>query len=236
MSNNIAIIPARSGSKGLPDKNIKELHGKPMLAYTIEAAQQSNCFEEIFVSTDSIKYAEIAKNYGASVPFFRSNDLASDVASTWDVVMEALNWYKENRTKEFSKVCVLQPTSPLRDGNDIYQAFKLFKDKKAKTVSSVCLTDHPSHIVNRISQDLSLYNFIKQEDEDKRRQDLGETYRLNGAIYIRLVEDILSKAPVYPKESYAYIMSKHNSIDIDDYIDFLLADTLLKYKEGNTSD
>src|SRR5690554_5906511 len=98
---NIAIIPARSGSKGLPGKNIKEMNGKPMLSYTIEAAINSNKFNEIIVSTDSSKYAELAVRYGACVPFLRNISLAQDTSSTWDAVEEVLYWYKENKNEEF---------------------------------------------------------------------------------------------------------------------------------------
>ena len=109
----IAIIPARSGSKGLIDKNIRLLCGKPMLAYSIEAAEKSEIFDVVHVSTDSEQYAEIAKNYGADVPFLRGEELSNDTANTWDVVRYVLKKYKE-LGKYFDVVMVLQPTSPLR--------------------------------------------------------------------------------------------------------------------------
>ena len=120
---NIAIIPARSGSKGLKDKNIIELNGKPLMAYTIEAALKSKCFDTVMVSTDSRKYAKIAEEYGAEVPFLRSKENSSDGSSPWDVMEEVLNEYKK-LGKEFDTFCLLQPTSPLRDEKDIKKAYK----------------------------------------------------------------------------------------------------------------
>lgn len=115
---NIAVITARSGSKALVDKNIKLLAGKPLLAYTIEAAKESGCFDTIMVSTDSEKYAVIARDYGAQVPFLRSEATSSDTAGSWDVVREVICQYKE-LGEVFDSVCLLQPTSPLRTAEDI---------------------------------------------------------------------------------------------------------------------
>ena len=134
---NIAIIPARSGSKGLKDKNIKELCGKPLFAYSIEAALKSSCFDEVMVSTDSEKYAEIARRYGASVPFLRSVSTSSDIASSWDMVDEVLAGYRD-LGREFETFCLLQPTSPLRTAKDIIAAYKLYNDKASFSVVSVC--------------------------------------------------------------------------------------------------
>ena len=130
---NIAIIPARSGSKGLPDKNIRLLGGKPLLAYTIEAAIQSGCFDTVHVSTDSEHYAEIARQYGADVPFLRSAALATDTASTWDAVREALCRYAE-LGKTFDTMMLMQPTTPLRTGEDVKGAYALLKEKQADLV------------------------------------------------------------------------------------------------------
>ena len=118
---NIAIIPARSGSKGIKDKNIKLLNGKPLLAYSIEAAIKSKCFDTVFVSTDSIKYAEIAKQYGAEVPFLRSKKNSKDKSSAWDAVYETLLNYK-NMGMNFDSFMYLQPTSPLRTEKNIKEA------------------------------------------------------------------------------------------------------------------
>ncbi|MEG0310971.1 MAG: acylneuraminate cytidylyltransferase family protein, partial [Eubacterium sp.] len=137
----LAVIPARSGSKGLIDKNIKELCGKPMLAYSIAAAKHTKIIDEIFVSTDALKYKKIAEEYGANVPFLRSEKLASDIASTWDAVKEAIEQYQ--KIGQTFDICILlQPTSPLRSAEDILETLKMMIDKDANTVVSVCETDH----------------------------------------------------------------------------------------------
>ena len=139
---NLAIIPARSGSKGLPDKNIKPLLGKPLMAYSIEAAIASGVFDEVMVSTDSEKYAEIAKSWGANVPFLRSKVTASDTASSWDMADEVLNNYRDKFGLTFDTFCLLQPTSPLRTAENIRAAYYLYSQKAKFAVVSVCETEH----------------------------------------------------------------------------------------------
>ena len=139
----LAIIPARSGSKGLKDKNIKLLNGKPLIAYTIEAALTTKIFEEVMVSTDSSYYAELSRQYGASVPFLRKEELAKDNTSSWDVVKQVLEDYKKMGIV-FDKCVLLQPTSPLRTKDDITNAITLYQEKNAETVVSVCETEHPA--------------------------------------------------------------------------------------------
>lgn len=226
----IAIIPARSGSKGLPDKNIRPLCGKPLIAYTIEAAIRSGIFSDIVVSTDSEIYAEIALKYGAQVPFLRPADLARDDSSTSDAVRYTLQKYQEMGRK-FSTFGLLQPTSPLRTVDDILGAWRLFQAKKAGAVVSVCETDHPVAWMNTLDETLSLKNFIKQEYKNKRRQDLSVNYRLNGAIYIVDINHFKkNKEDIYTDGCYAYLMSRENSVDIDNILDFYFAETIIKYR------
>lgn len=224
---NIAIIPARSGSKGLKDKNIKMLNGKPLISYTIEAALQSNLFDEVMVSTDSEKYAQIAMEYGASIPFLRSEELSSDSASSWDVVKEIINHYEE-KGKKFDTITLLQPTSPLRNKKHIIEAFDMYYANKAKFIASVCEVDHSPLWTNSLPENLSLVNFINDEIYSKPRQLLDTFYRLNGAIYIVDKYHLLNEMNLYKKDSYAYIMSKKSSVDIDDELDFKIAEVLIK--------
>ena len=132
---NIAIIPARAGSKGLPDKNIKLLNGKPLLQYSVEAALGSGCFDKVMVSTDSEKYAEIAREAGAEVPFLRSAYTSTDKASSWDMVEEVLDGY-ERLGWTFDTFCLLQPTSPMRTAEDIARAYGILREKNAFAVVS----------------------------------------------------------------------------------------------------
>ncbi len=222
---NLAIIPARSGSKGLPDKNIRLLEGKPMMAYSIEAAQNSGEFEEIMVSTDSEKYADIARRCGASVPFLRSTNLSNDQAGSWDVVKEVLKNYHDIG-REFDTVCLLQPTSPLRTEEDIIEAYSIYYDRASVAVVSVCEVEHSPLLSNTLSQDHSLDGFI-QTGNDKRRQAGDIYYRLNGAIYIVNVRELYNDIFLYRSGSYAYIMPQDRSIDIDTLFDFELAEFLL---------
>lgn len=222
---NIAIIPARSGSKGLPDKNIRELNGKPLIAYAIETAKKSGLFEEVMLSTDSEVYAEVARKYGAEVPFLRSEEMASDTASSWDVVKEVLNRYRE-MGREFDTFCLLQPTSPLRTSEDICGAYKIYEDNNAFCVMSVCEMEHTPKWSNTLPANGSLEGFIKK-DEGRRRQDCDTIYRLNGAIYIIDCEELYKDTYFFRENSFAYIMPTDRSVDIDTLSDFEYAEFLI---------
>ena len=223
---NIAIIPARSGSKGLKDKNIRNLCGKPLLSYSIKAAEESDIFDEIMVSTDSELYAAIAREYGASVPFLRSGATSSDTAGSWDVVMEVLDNYKQLRGWTFDNVCLLQPTSPLRTAEDIKNAYELLQNAQIAVVS-VCEVDHSPLWCNTLPSDKSLDGFITLSN-NKQRQGINKYYRINGAIYFVRTAALYEDPFLYRQGSYAYIMDKKKSIDIDDEFDFHLADFLMR--------
>ncbi len=224
---NIAIIPARSGSKGVKDKNIKELAGKPLIAYTIEAALKSAQFDEVMVSTDSESYAEIAKKYGAKVPFLRSAETATDTASSWDMVEEVLSKYEE-LGKNFDTFCLLQPTSPLRTAEDISAAYELFRKKAEFAAVSVCEAEHSPLWCGHLPDNQEFVDFIDAESM-KQRQAGGKFYRLNGAIYIVDTRKFREDKFLYQSGSFAYIMSQDRSVDIDTEIDFKLAEAILEF-------
>lgn len=224
--NNLAIIPARSGSKGLKDKNIKLLNGKPLMAYTIEAAKKSGLYSHILVSTDSAEYGMIARKYGAEIPFYRSLENASDSASSWDVVREVLERYKE-RNVVFDTFSLLQPTSPLRDYKEIQNAYNLFIEESAVAVVSVCEMEHSPLWCNVLPSDDSLNGFLDRAS-NSQRQKLNKFYRINGAIYMAKIEEFLKDDNLYRKGSYAYKMSVEKSIDIDTELDFKFAEVILK--------
>lgn len=216
---NIAIIPARSGSKGLPDKNIFDLNGRPLMAYTIDAAKKSHCFDEIMVSTDSEKYAEIARRCGAKVPFFRTPETSSDTAGSWDVVREVLLNYASNG-RYFDYVALLQPTSPLRDENDIIAAFEMLSKSEINTVISVTEVEHPVQWCFKMSEDNSMSEVARSPYKYVRRQDLEKHYIQNGAIYLVNAGRIMDKTyDFYGDGCYGYIMPKEKSIDIDTRVD-----------------
>lgn len=223
---NIAVITARSGSKGVKDKNIRQLEGKPLLAYTVEAALRSGCFDCVHVSTDSEEYAKIAKAYGADVPFLREASLATDTAGTWDVLRACVEQY-DRLGQKFDTVTLLQPTSPLRDVLDIQKAFQIFEEKHAQSVVSVCEAEHSPMLCNTLGTDGSMDGFV---DLNKvgRRQDMETYYRLNGAIYIQTTTLLMEQGNLYGSGAYAYVMSQEHSIDIDTELDFLIAETILR--------
>lgn len=220
--NNLAIIPARSGSKGLKDKNIKELNGVPLLAYSIQAALKSKMFTNVMVSTDSYQYAEIAKLYGAEVPFLRNQENAADSASSWSVVKEVIEKYRLIGV-EFNTVTLLQPTSPLRNGEDICKAYKLYSEKKATAVVSVCEMEHSPLWSNTLPESLCMDGFLT-DISNHQRQLLSTYYRINGAIYIVGVEHLISEQEIYDKSCFAYVMPIKRSVDIDTAEDFELAE------------
>lgn len=222
----LAIIPARSGSKGIKDKNIKSLNEKPLIAYTIEAALESKIFKDIIVSTDSEKYKRISEEYGAWVPFLRDKDLAEDTSTTSDVVYDLLLKLKDIG-KEYDYLMILQPTSPLRDKEDIRNAMNLLYNKKANAVVSMCECDYLPLLTKELDEEMRLDGFLSNLNK-VRRQDFKRFYRLNGAIYLMKVDYFLKYRYVYKKNSYACIMDKRKSIDIDDIDDFEYAEFLLQ--------
>jgi CMP-N,N'-diacetyllegionaminic acid synthase len=230
---NIAIIPARSGSKGLPDKNIRLLGGKPLLAYTIEAAIQSGCFDTVHVSTDSEHYAEIARQYGADVPFLRSAALATDTASTWDAVREALCRYAE-LGKTFDTMMLMQPTTPLRTGEDVKGAYAMLKEKQAKSIIAVCEVDHSPLWCDTIPDSGSMKGFGHKELAWVNRQDLRPYYRVNGAMYLLSVNgvDIPPDDDIYEDNCYAFFMDRKKSVDIDSEDDLAMAEFLLSRRKN----
>lgn len=221
----LAIIPARSGSKGLPNKNIKLLNEKPLIGYTIEAAKNSGICDTVFVSTDSTDYAEVSKKFGAYIPFLRDASLAEDSSKISDTIIDILEKL-ESEGKKYDYFILLQPTSPLRGQNDIINAYKLLKEKNANSIISVCEAEHSPLWMNNLDEDLSMDNFIK--DLNKNRQELKKYYRINGAIYLSRVDYYKKNRNFYENLSFAYIMSMEKSVDIDTLLDFKFAEFLIK--------
>ena len=227
---NIAVIPARSGSKGLKDKNIKLMNGKPLLAYSIEAALQSGIFDCVHVSTDSDSYAEIGRKYGADIPFLRSDEMATDSAGSWDVVLEVIQKYKD-LGQTYDMVTLLQPTSPLRNKEDIISAYMEYKEKKAQAIVSVCEMEHSPLWSNVLPNDLSMEGFVKHQ-ANRQRQKLDKYYRINGAIYMVSVPFLEDGTNIYRQGCYAYVMDSRKSIDIDTQLDFDIAEYLVIKKQN----
>lgn len=222
----LAIIPARGGSKGLPGKNIKLLGSKPLIAWTIEAALSAKLIEKTVVSTDCQKIAKISRTYGADVPFIRPDELSTDTATTSDVIFHAIDSVKE----DFDVIVLLQPTSPFRTTKDIENAYELYNSSNTSSVVSVCLAEKSPYWYFSRDNIGMISPILNMEGQFSRRQELPDTYFLNGAIYIVDVKKFLSHKKFIFNDSLSYVMSKESSIDIDEPIDFKLAQLILGVK------
>ena len=221
----LALIPARGGSKGVPCKNMKEIAGKPLIIWTIEEALKSQYLDKVVVSTDSKEIASISRKAGAKVPFIRPQKLASDSARGIDVVLHAINWH-ETQGENFDLLLLLQPTSPLRIVKDIENAIRLLFTKQAKAIVSVCENEHPPYWSNTLPENHSMKNFIDFK-AIKNRQELPTFYRLNGAIYLSDIQYLKENKGFWGEDTFAYIMPKERSVDIDSLLDFKLCELLL---------
>lgn len=222
----LALIPARGGSKGLPRKNVRLLAGKPLIAWTIEAALNCACFARVIVSTDDTEIADISKSYGAEAPFQRPLELAGDQAKSIDVAIQAIKWFEE-RGEYFDLIALLQPTSPLRNTSDIQNALSLFNLKKAGAVVSVCECEHSPLWMNTIGEDLSMRDFLVKSALNQNRQVLEQYYRLNGAVYLADIQYLSTNYGFFGPRTYAYIMPQERSVDIDSELDLKFVEFLL---------
>jgi len=224
---NICIIPARGGSKRIPRKNIKYFLGKPIIAYSIEAAINSNLFEEVIVSTDDDEIAKIAKQYGAAVPFFRSNENSDDYATLADVVVETLN----KTEKKYNYVCTLLATAPFIFKKDIIEGFEILSvNKNIDTVFSVVENSKEVLRSFNINNDSEL-NFISTEFIKKRTQDLPKTYKDAGMFYISKTENVLLNKKLTSGRVELFEIDENLSQDIDTLYDWKLAEYKYKHIE-----
>ena len=228
----LAVIPARGGSKGVKNKNIKLLSGKPLVSWTIIEAKKSKYIDKIVVSTDSELIAKTAKKSGAEVPFMRPKKLASDSAKNIDVIIHAVNWLGRNGF-DYDAVIILQPTSPLRIVVDIDGLIEYFIRKNADMIVSVCKSEHSPNWANTLPKDKNMNNFIRKNIQNKNRQELQEYFRLNGAAEISKTEYLLNYKNNFGEQTYAYVMPQERSIDIDSEIDFLFSEALIREQRIN---
>lgn len=231
----LGVITARGGSKGIPRKNIKELNGRPLIAYTIEAAQKSGIFERIILSTDDVEIAEVAKKYGCEVPFMRSAELAQDNTPHLPVIQHAVSWLKENENYNPDLVAILQPTAPLRQSWHLKEAFGLLTEKKADSV--VAVTEIPGHhspywaVVADENGLGKLFTGDHIRNRIPRRQSLPQkTYSHCGALYLFKTELLFDKdnPNFYGDKVAIYPMAEKYSINIDNPEDWALAEGAIK--------
>ena len=221
----LCVIPARKGSKGLKNKNIKKLGNTPLIGWSILTAKKCKQIDEIIVSTDSTKISKIAKKYGAKAPFIRPKKFATDKASSFSVLKHAIDFLKKKKLY-FEYILMLEPTSPLRDSRDIDFCLKKVKNKNIQTLVSVAKTieQHPIFLYS-----ISDKNFLKPYLKKKqklyiRRQDVSPLYFLEGSIYISKVSTLLKRKTWYHEKTQAFEIEKWKSLEIDDIDDFRLAE------------
>jgi len=228
----LAIVPARGGSKGLPGKNIKELCGKPLIAWSIETGLKSKYLDELVVSTDYQNIADIAKQYGASVPFLRPNCLASDTATSFDAIKHTIDYYKDELSKEFDYIVLLEPTSPLREVDDIDNMISKIvcnEEKFDSIVSMGEVHEHPSIMKKIVNKDY-LNNYCEELELKSRRQDNDEAYFPYGVAYIVKMNSFLEEKTFYTKRNTFFEIKRYQCYEIDDIYDFLAVENIMKYE------
>lgn len=224
----VGLITARGGSKGIPRKNVRLLAGKPLIAWTIEAARAAHRVDRILVSTDSHEIADVAIQYGAEVPFVRPPELALDNTSHLDVALHALQWIKNNQYAEADYLVTLQPTSPLRIASDIDGAVDLAMRTDADAVIGVCESESHPYLMHRRADNGVLTPFVTSNIQYLRRQDLPLAYRINGAVYVHHVQRLKATRVWFPPNAVGYVMPNERSLDVDTEWDLKLVDFLLR--------
>ncbi len=231
----LGLITARGGSKSIPKKNIKEILGKPLIAYTIEQALKSKYLTKTIVSTDDDEIIKVAREYKADAPFVRPKEFAQDNSPHIDVVLHALDWLRKNQGEEYDYLMILQPTSPLRSSEDIDNAIKKAVDMDADSVMSMVeLIDFDLKKLKVVEESTGLISpCVSEEGKTSAfRQKAPKIYKRNCAIYLTKTE-ILRKGDLFGEKSFAYIMPPERSLDINEPFDFELAEIFIS-KHANT--
>lgn len=232
INDTLFIIPARGGSKGLPRKNILPIAGKPMICHTIDAARGVTSDLNICVSTDDAEIKKVVEDYGLKIPFVRPPELATDTAGSREVILHAIDFYKNNLGKLYSKVCLLQPTSPLRTAQHISEAFELWNDNLDMIVSVKETKANP--YFNLFEEDKNGFLKKSKEGDFARRQDTPKVWEYNGAIYIISTASIKSVPLTHFKSIDKYVMSETASVDIDNEMDWFLAEKSINQEIKST--
>lgn len=226
----LAVVTARGGSKGIPGKNTVPLAGKPLIAWTIEAALQSRSAPRVIVSTDDEEIAQVAKDWGAEVPFMRPVELSGDNSPHIPVVLHAVQWVMQHFASAPDYILLLQPTSPLRTSGDIDASIQLALEKKADSVVGVAEARPHPYVTKRLLPDGRLEDFMTIPPGYLARQSLPPIYAINGAIYLVRRRVLLEKQSFFTDRTYAYVMPSERSLDIDTELDLIVAEALLRRK------
>ena len=228
----VAIIPARSGSKGLPGKNVKMLHGRPLLGWPILAAKNSKYVDKVIVSTDSEKYAGIAREQGAEIPFLRPAALSRDEAKSGDVIIHALDFLGE-RGEHYTYIVLLEPTSPLTETVDIDTALERLEDDKMGAGAIVGISKveatHPVFDVRLDVKSGKIRPYLNDLGKSIRRQDIEPLYFFDGTLYISNVETFYQRKTFYHDSTLGYITPRWKALEIDSLFDFICAEAVMEH-------
>lgn len=223
----LGLITARGGSKGIPGKNIRPLGGRPLIAWSVDAAQQSDYLDRVVVTTDCDSIREAAVRAGAEGPFLRPPELAQDDSPHIQCVLHALEWLETHQDYRPEAVCLLQPTSPLRTAQDIDAACAIFMSRRVDAVVSVCESEEHPFFAKTMTSNGRLVPFIEGGLAYNRRQALPPSFHINGAVYVNRVSALRRDQSFYPEDLYASIMPRERSLDINTPWDFRLAEILI---------
>lgn len=221
----LAIIPARGGSKGIPRKNIKNLAGKPLIGWTIDAAKKASCINRIIVSSEDEEINSVARELGADVPFLRPTELATDNTPGIKPILHAIS-----HLPNYDWVLLLQPTSPLRSAEDIDGIWRFCQDHGAPSAVSICEVGKHPYWMYKCNSAHRLEPFIDGKPDVTRRQDLPTAYALNGALYLAKIHWLLERKDFIGPETVGYIMPKLRSLDLDTPQDWFMAESLFEQK------
>jgi CMP-N,N'-diacetyllegionaminic acid synthase len=222
----IAIIPARGGSKRLPNKNVKELLGKPLIAHTIECALKAKSVERVMLSTDDEEIASIARDYNIEIPFMRPARLATDNAKVIDNFIYTIDRLNGQFNQDISEFVVLQTTSPLREPEDVDDSIELFRKKNADSVISVCEAHYPPTSAIRVAPTRLISNYFTIKHKVNAQTE--KAYTPNGAVYVFKYSLLKNKYSYIFDKTYAHIMPHERSIDIDTMLDFKFAEFMMQ--------
>jgi len=226
----LALILARGGSKGLPGKNLRALRGKPLIACTVEAAKNARTPDAVVLSTDSNEIATVARDWGVEVPFMRPAELASDTATSIDAMLHAITWLKD-QGRQFEYTVLLEPTSPLREASDIDQALLQLAKSPEQAIVSVCRAEgiHPAFMYAKNETGV-LRPIMSEFSQGTRRQDVQPVYFLEGTVYASRTESLFELRSFYHHSTLGYEVPKWKSPEIDDEIDFLHVEAIMKHR------
>lgn len=223
---NLCVIPARGGSKRIPLKNIKLFHGKPIISYSIEAALQSKCFQQVVVSTDSKDIASVAKRCGAEIPFFRPDELSEDSTGTIPVIKHAIEWFNKKGMTP-TNVCCIYATAPFVLSEDLSKAFEQLKKNQADYCFSVTSFQFPIQRAIKITDNNNIEMFYP-EYLNSRSQDLEKSFHDAGQFYWGTAEAFLQELPMFSKHAIPYILPHYRVQDIDNAEDWMRAELLFQ--------